>query len=104
MGKKVRLVTDYTKLNKYVQRPVHPFPSVKEIVQSIPAGARYFAKMDAVHGYFQLVQLYDASSKITTFLLPSVRFRYLKAPMGFSSSSDKWWIGHLKASRLQKRS
>ena len=27
-GKRVRLVTDYTKLNKFVVRPVHPFPSV----------------------------------------------------------------------------
>ena len=35
-GKRVRLVTDYTKLNKFVIRPVHPFPSVSDIVQSIP--------------------------------------------------------------------
>ena len=82
-GKKVRLVTDYTKLNRYVKRPVHPFPSVKKIVQSIPAGTRYFAKMDAVQGYFQLA-LNARSSKITTFLLPSGRFRYLRA------SSDEW--------------
>ena len=27
-GVKVRLVTDYTKLIKYLKRPVHPFPSV----------------------------------------------------------------------------
>jgi hypothetical protein len=53
-GKKVRLVTDYTRLNKFVQRPVHPFPSVKEIIQAIPAGTKFFAKLDAVHGYFQL--------------------------------------------------
>ena len=88
-GEKVRLVTDYTKLNKFVKRPVHPFPSVKEIVQSIPAGTRYFAKLDAVHGYFQLA-LDDRLSKITTFLLPSSRFCYLRAPMGLSSSSDQW--------------
>ena len=53
-GKRVRLVTDFTKLNKYVQRPAHPFPSVQDIVQSIPAGSNFFAKMDAIHGYFQL--------------------------------------------------
>ena len=35
-GKSVRLVTDYTKLNSYVDRPVHPFPSVLDILQSIP--------------------------------------------------------------------
>ena len=33
-GKSVRLVTDYTKLNYCVKRPVHPFPSVTDIAQS----------------------------------------------------------------------
>ena len=45
--------------------------------------------MDAVHGYFQLA-LDERSSKITTFLLPSGIFHYLRAPMGLSSSSDEW--------------
>ena len=45
--------------------------------------------MDALHSYFQLA-LDKLSSKITTFLLPSGRYRYLRAPMGLSSSSDKW--------------
>ena len=31
-GKQVQLVTDYIRLNKYVVRPVHPFPSVADIV------------------------------------------------------------------------
>ena len=88
-GTRVRLVADYTKINKSVIRPVHPFPSVKDIVQSIPAGTKYFAKMDAVHGYFQLA-LDEKSSKLTTFLLPSGRYRYLRAPMGLSCSSDEW--------------
>ena len=30
------------------------------------------------------------SSKIATFLLPSGRYQYLRAPIGLSSSSDKW--------------
>ena len=64
-------------------------PSVQDIVQSIPAGSRFFAKMDAIHGYFQL-SVEEESSKITTFLLPSGRYRYLRAPMGLSSSSDEW--------------
>ena len=97
-------MTDYTKLDRYVKRPVHPFPSVKEIVQSIPAGTRYFAKMDAVHSYFQLA-LDDKSSKITTFLLPSGRLRYLRAPMGLSSltSGVATQTAHLRASRLQRK-
>ena len=88
-GLRVMLVTNYRKLNRYVRRPVHPFPSVREIVQAVPVGTKYFAKVDALHGYFQLA-MDEPSSKITTFLLPSGRYRYLKALMGLSSSSDKW--------------
>ena len=58
-------------------------------MQSIPEDAKYFAKLDAVHGYFQLA-LDEESSYLTTFLIPSGRCRYLRAPMGLSSSSDKW--------------
>ena len=53
-GKHVRLVTDYTKLNRFVVRPVHPFPSVSVIIQSIPASAACFAKLDATQGNFQI--------------------------------------------------
>ena len=60
-----------------------------EIVQSVPSSAKFFAKLDAVHGYFQLA-LDEESSKLTTFLLPSGRYRYLRAPMGLSASSDEW--------------
>ena len=83
------MVTDYSKINKFVKRPVHPFPSVADIVRSIPTGTRFFPKMDAIYGYFQLA-LDEESSKFTTFLLPSGRYRYLWAPMGLSSSSDEW--------------
>ena len=70
-----------------VKRPVHPFPSTREILQAIPVTAKYFAKLDAVHGYFQLA-LDEESSKLTTFLLPQGKFRYTRAPMGLNASSD----------------
>ena len=73
----------------FVVPPVHPFPSVSDIIQSIPASAACFAKLDATHGYFQ-IPLDEEASRLTTFILPSGRFRYLWAPMGLSSSSDKW--------------
>ena len=88
-GVNARMVTDYSMINKFVRRPVHPFPSVADIVRSIPAGTRFFAKMNAIHGYFQLA-LDEESSKLTEFFLPSGRYRYLRAPMGLSSSSDEW--------------
>jgi hypothetical protein len=85
----VRLVTDFTGLNKYVQRPVHPFPTASEIVNSIPATAKWFAKVDAVKGYFQ-IPLDEEARSLTTTLLPSGRYRYARAPMGLSCSSDEF--------------
>ena len=72
-GKGVRIVTDYTRLNKFVVRPVHPFPSVSDKVQSIPASSTCFAKLDATHGYFQ-IPLSDEASRLITFLLPSGQY------------------------------
>ena len=88
-GVKVRMVTDYSKVKKFVKRPVQPFPLVADTVRSIPTGMRFFAKMDAIHGYFKLA-LDKESSKLTNFLLPLGRYRYLPAPMGLISSSDEW--------------
>ena len=88
-GASVRMVTDFTHINRFVMEPVHPFPSVQDIVQCIPAGTAFFAKKDAIQGYFQLA-LDEKSSQLTTFLQPSGRYCYLRAPMGLSSSSDEW--------------
>ena len=77
-GKNVRMVTDFTRLNSVIKRPVHPFACVSEILQTIPASAKFFAKMDAVNGYFQIA-LDEESSLKTTFLLPSGRYRYTSA-------------------------
>ena len=84
-GKHICLVTDYTKLNQYIV----PFPSAPDILPSIPASATCFAKLDGTHGYFQ-IPLDEEAFKLTTFILPSVRYRYLRAPLGLSSSSDEW--------------
>jgi len=85
----LRLVTDYTELNKHVRRPVHLFPSNLELIRSIKPDSKFFAKLDAVQGYFQ-IPLDDESSRLTTFLLPSGRYAYRRAPMGLNASSDEW--------------
>ena len=88
-GKGLRLVTDYTQLNKFVRRPVHPFPSALDVIKAIDPSARVFARFDAVKGYFQIPLSVEASL-LTTMLLPQGRYRYLRAPMGLSCSSDEW--------------
>ena len=88
-GKRVRLVTDFTNLNEWVERPVHLFPSTKEIIQAVTKEGKVFCKLDAVHGYFQL-GIHEDSSKLTTFLLQQGKYKYLRAPMGLNASSDEW--------------
>ena len=85
----LRLVVDFTRLNKYVKRLIHTFPSKQEILSGIDPKSKVFAKLDATKGYHQ-VPLEEESSKLTTFLLPSGRFRFLRAPMGLSCSSDEF--------------
>jgi hypothetical protein len=85
----LRLVTDFSHLNQYIKRPIHPFPSSHDVIQDIAPNSKFFAKLDAVQGYFQ-IPLDEESSFYTTFLLPSGRYRYKRAPMGLSSSSDEW--------------
>ena len=85
----LRLVTDFTGLNWYVLRPVHPFPSSQEIISGLNPRSRFFCKMDAVQGYHQ-IPLDEDSSLLTTFILPWGRFRYRCAGMGLSASSDEW--------------
>ena len=84
-----RLVTDYTRLNRFIERPVHPFMSAQDCLKQISPNAKVFATLDAVSGYFQ-VPLTEEASKLTTFLTMWGKFRYTRGPMGLKSSSD-WW-------------
>jgi hypothetical protein len=47
----VRSVVDLKELNDYVQRPVHPFPTSRDIVSTIPDGTKWFAVFDCKNGY-----------------------------------------------------
>ena len=84
---KLRLVTDFTHLNRYIKRPVHPFPYAQDIMKNIPPGTKVFAKLDALQGYHQ-VPLDEESQLLTTFLLPTGKYKYLRGPMGLRSTND----------------
>jgi hypothetical protein len=76
-------------MNSKILRPTHPFHAAHDIVQAIPPSARFFATANCVHGYFQLA-LDEESRDLTTFMLPSGRWQYLRGPMGLSAISDDW--------------
>ena len=84
-----RLVVDLSRLNEVIERPVHPFTAGTDLLKNLNSESKVFCKLDAVMGYFQ-IPLDKESRKLTTFLLPSGRYRYLRAPMGCSASSDEW--------------
>jgi len=93
-----RLVVDFTKINEIVQRPVHPFLTGQEILQSLEPDSTYFAVLDMLSGYHQSpldstdvadAESGDSSADLTCFLIPQGKFRYLRAPMGLCSSNDE---------------
>ena len=88
---KVRLVVDYRGINKFITRPVHPFPSPRDIIKDIKPDSKWFLKLDATWGYYQ-IPLHEDSKDFTTFLLPSGRYRFARAPMGLCPSSDAFCV------------
>ena len=87
--KSVRLVTDFSHINQFIERNNHPFAAAAECIQAIPQGTKIFCSADCLSGYFQ-IPLSDKASELTTFLLPNGKFKYLRCPMGLSNSSDEF--------------
>ena len=59
----------------------------REEIKSQFAGAKYYSKLDASQGFWQL-QLDDESSHLCTFNTPFGRYRYLRLPFGISSAPE----------------
>ncbi|KAK2712414.1 hypothetical protein QYM36_011186 [Artemia franciscana] len=51
------------------------------------AGAKFFTKLDARHGYWSLV-LDEESSHLTTFNTPYDRYKFKRMPFGLISAQD----------------
>ena len=78
---------DLSDLNEIIERPVHPFISRTNLLKNLDPDSKVFCKLDVVLGYYQIT-LDKESKKLLTFLLASGRYRYCRAPMGCSASSD----------------
>ena len=68
-----RLVTDIKGLNDYVERPTHPFPAAKDVINTIPNRSKRSAMFDYLKGYWQ-IELDEKSRHYTTFLTEFGRY------------------------------
>ena len=77
---KLRICIDPRDLNKVIEREPYQLPTQQEITSRL-AGARYFSKLDATSGYWQ-IPLDEESSYLTTFNSPMGRYRFQVVPFG----------------------
>ena len=83
---KVRLCVDLTQLNKSVRREHFPLPRLEDTIASLE-GSKYFSKMDANSGFWQ-IRLDKDSREYTTFITPFGRYQYCKMPFGISAAPE----------------
>ncbi|KAK7113619.1 hypothetical protein V1264_012874 [Littorina saxatilis] len=83
---KLRICLDPRDLNAAIRQPHYPMPTLEDTLSTM-AGAKYFTKLDAKCGYWQL-KLAEESSYLTTFNTPFGRYRFTRLPFGVISAQD----------------
>ncbi|MEL6802274.1 MAG: reverse transcriptase domain-containing protein, partial [Bacteroidota bacterium] len=81
-----RRTVDFQQLNKQCLREPNHGTSPFHTARKVPENT-WKSVFDAVDGYHS-VKLDEASSKLTTFITPWGRYRYLRFPQGHSSAGD----------------
>lgn len=84
--KSIRICLDPRNLNKAILREHYEMPSFDEITAKFK-GAKIFSTLDANMGFY-MVKLDEDSSKLTTFITPFGRYRFLRLPFGISSAPE----------------
>ena len=85
----VRICVDLiTELNKQIKRSIYPISTPKDAVANTELKSIFFTTVDAKHGYWQL-PLDEVLQDLTTFITPCGRYKFLRAPMGLSSTAGR---------------
>ncbi|MCG7865814.1 MAG: reverse transcriptase family protein [Candidatus Thiodiazotropha taylori] len=83
---KIRICVDLSRLNENVKRENFPLPVIDQSL-GLLSGAKYFSKLDANSGFWQ-IKLSEESRLLTTFITPYGRYAFNRLPMGLNSSSE----------------
>ncbi|VDI33051.1 Hypothetical predicted protein [Mytilus galloprovincialis] len=83
---KLRICLDPKDLNRAIKREHFILPRREEITAKL-AGAKYFSKLDASSGFWN-IKLDEESSNLCAFNTPFGRFKFLRLPFGIKSASE----------------
>ena len=83
---RVRFITDYRKLNKWIKRKPWPMPHINDMLNDIGQFS-YVTALDLSMGFYHF-ELSEELKQLTTFMLPWGLYRYKRLPMGLCVSPD----------------
>ena len=83
---KLRVCLDPRDLNQAIKRQHYQLPTAEDILYQM-AGAKYFSKLDASSGYWQL-KLDEQSSQLLAFHTPFGRYKFKRLPFGVNCASE----------------
>lgn len=82
----LRICLDPKDLNESIKREHYQIPTREEIISEM-SGARYFTKLDASQGFWQL-KLDESSTGYCTFNTSFGRHCFLRLPFGIKSAPE----------------
>ena len=82
----VRICIDPKDLNCAIKREHYPMKTIEDVAAKL-SNAKYFSKLDAESGFWQIV-LDEPSSKLLTFNTPFGRYKFNRQAFGISSSLE----------------
>ena len=84
---KVRLVSDFCRLNSCMARPVYPTESTNQLLRHVDPGATVFGVLDMCSGYHQ-VAVHPDDRGLLTVICQQGRFKYNCLSQRITSASD----------------
>ena len=82
----IRVCLDPKDLNSAIRRQHYQLPTTEEIFARM-SGAKYFSKLDASSGFWQ-IKVDEDSSKLLAFSTPFGRYKFLRLPFGIVSAPE----------------
>jgi len=83
-----RFCIDYRRLNDVTKKDAFPVPDIKDAVDSL-RGAKYFATIDLLSGYWQL-GMTDRAKECSAFCTRRGLFQFTRMPFGLSNAPSSF--------------